>query len=238
MKYGFPFPTAGNDEHPISLYRSNAPSGYFGTKQKIELGQIPVWRPRLTREPSVPRFALPSPDFTLEHECAPRCSEPHRRKRKESRSGDGFPRGPRFAATRAGSARKGQGGRISESGEPVPSAARGFVASPRRRRPRLRRRGEAEPPSGGRADPVAAGRSRRAWPGPARVERAGHGSAARRERLPGEGSRHRILPPAVGMAHALSVGFQRPHAAVGAGASRTRVRLRTATARFGCCAAG
>ena len=68
---------------------------------------------------------------------------------------------------------------------------REFFASPRRRRPRQRRRGEAEPPSGGRVDPVVADRSRRAWPCPASVERAGHGCAARRKRPPREGSRSR-----------------------------------------------
>lgn len=68
-----------------------------------------------------------------------------------------------------------------------------FFAPSRRRRPRQRRREGAEPPSGGRVDPVAAGLSRRAWPGPARVERAGHGCAARRKRPPREGSRDRAL---------------------------------------------
>lgn len=66
-----------------------------------------------------------------------------------------------------------------------------FFASARRRWLSQRRRAEAEPPSGGRVDPVTADRSRRAWPCPARVERAGHGCAARRKRLPREGSRSR-----------------------------------------------
>lgn len=145
-----------------------------------------------------------------------------------------------IAVARAGSARKGQGGRASNPKKRVRSTTGGF--SPPRAadahdkggaRGRNRQAAGASipwPPAG----PGARGRVPRASSGPATgAPRAG---SARRAKVPGAAPRrHGAVRE---LAARLSAGFRRPHAGVGAGVTRTRVRSRTATARFGCRDAG
>lgn len=125
---------------------------------------------------------------------------------------DGLFHGPRFAVARAGSAWKGQGGRASDSEEPVApaerscfcfpapptattEAARGSGADERRAR---RSRGRRPVPA-----PVAASREGRAG----RPRRAARSSAPREEAPATAAGLERNGNPA-----AQSVGFRRPHA--------------------------
>ena len=166
---GLPFPPAGKNWRSDSVYCSNTPSAI---SNKEEDRTRPDARLKTSLDERAESVAI------------------HIGSNQEKGNGDRrrFPPGSSFAATRAGSARKSQGGQASDPNEATISAGRRFFAPSRHRQLRQRRREGAEPPSGGRVDPVAATRSRRAWPRPARVERAGHGCAARRKRPPREGS--------------------------------------------------
>lgn len=207
---GLPFPPAGKNWRSDSVYCSNTPSAI---SNKEEDRTRPDARLKTSLDERAESVAI------------------HIGSNQEKGNGDRrrFPPGSSFAATRAGSARKSQGGQASDPNEATTSAGRRFFAPSRRRRLRQRRREGAEPPSGGRVDPVATRLSRRAWPRPARVERAGHdvprAGSARRAKVPDAANGVRA-----GRAPALQGG-------------RTVVRerrrkSRIAIARFGRCGAG